>query len=240
MILLALDTSTLTGSVAVVRSDGAGANVVLASEDDAVSTHSDILLPLVERALATAGVATADLDAIAVGCGPGSFTGLRIGMATAKGLAFAIGAPLWAVSSLAALAQDAAHLAGDRLIVPAIDARRQEVFAGFYRATDGVVSATASERVIAPADLARELSSALGAGVALVGDGAIEYADALAPLAVVEGARPTPSAIAVATLALATPQTDVLGTGAPVYIRKAEAEIRFPDGNPGGTFSKSS
>ena len=75
-----------------------------------------------------------DLDAVAIGAGPGSFTGLRIGMATAKGIAFAAECPLWAVSSLAALA----HAAGrdpDAIVVAVLDARRGEVYAGAYRAT---------------------------------------------------------------------------------------------------------
>lgn len=242
MNILAVDTSTLTGSVAVVRGEPGDAPELLASRDDAVSTHSDILLPLVADVLAAAGLAVADLGAIAVGAGPGSFTGLRIGMATAKGLAFAAGVPLWAVSSLAALAQDGIDRAGTSLIVPAIDARRDEIYAGFYRATGGIAHCVGDERVLAPADLGGVIAEFDDStAVTFVGDGAVAFADVLGAFGTVaEGVRTTPSALSIARLALATPQTDALTAGAPTYIRKSEAELKFPKGNPGGTFSKRS
>src|SRR6185295_11599803 len=134
------------------------------------------------------------LDAIAIGAGPGSFTGLRIGMATAKGIAFAAGRPLWAVSSLAALADDARHaLAGDQrfghadaAICAALDARRGELFAGWFRRG----APLGPERVIAPEDLAAWLADIVAANTAdgaaptvvLAGD-AIDAYPVLAPLA---------------------------------------------------------
>src|SRR5688572_19297018 len=103
MVILGLDTSTLTASVAVVR-DGA----VVAAADVATRAHGDVLLTAIDEVVRAAGMTAASLDAIAAGAGPGSFTGLRIGMATAKGIAFAAGRPLYVISSLAALAADAA------------------------------------------------------------------------------------------------------------------------------------
>jgi tRNA threonylcarbamoyladenosine biosynthesis protein TsaB len=245
MIVCAVDTSTMTASVAIVRGEPGGEPpAVLAREDGGVETHSDVLVPLIDRVLRAAGIAVADVEAFAVGAGPGSFTGLRIGMSTAKGLAYAVGAPLWAVSSLAALAQDAAGpAAAGALIVPTLDARRGEVFAGFYRVgDDGIVASIADERVLEPDALADAVRAVAGDEPCLLcGDGTEIYRDALASIGtIVPDARPTPSASAIARLALATPQTDVLAVGAPAYIRKSEAEIRFPRGNPGGTFSKSS
>ncbi len=245
MNLLALDTSTLVASVAVARgeTDG-GAPEIVASADAAVDTTSDTLLPLIDRVLGEAGLAIADIDAVAVGAGPGSFTGLRIGMSTAKGLAFSIDAPLWPVSSLAALAQaavDTGAVPADALIVPLLDARRDEVFAGFYALQSGVVTALGSERVLPPPALAAAIGEISGAPERIVfcGDGAAVYRGAIASEGEILAAAPaTPPARALAHLALANPRTDGLDAGAPRYVRKSEAEIKFPHGNTGGTFSQ--
>lgn len=208
--ILAIETSSMVGSVAV-------GDVVL--EQPLGSGHDDVVA-LIDRALRQAGVQLADLDALAVGAGPGSFTGLRIGMATAKGIAFAAGLPLWTASSLAALALDAAAAApAGALIVPVVDARRGELFAGFYRAAGELVAAVADERVVPQVDLAR-----LAADIA---DGASVHLLATSA---------TPSARSIARLALAGARTDELRGGTPVYMRPAEAEAKFPAGNPGGPF----
>jgi len=237
--LLALDTSTMTASLAVI---GGAREVAL---DRAVGSHSDDLMALIDGALGDAGAALGDLCAVAVGAGPGSFTGLRIGMATAKGLCFAAGLPLWAVSSLAALALDIADTAGDRardaLLVPLLDARRGEVFAGFYRLAGGGLSAAGAERVLPAGDLAAAVAgvaAAAGAGSALLaGDALAAHPGALAGAGeLLDSARATPSARSVARLALSGAREDVLRAGTPVYIRPSEAEVKFPDGNPGGPF----
>jgi tRNA threonylcarbamoyladenosine biosynthesis protein TsaB len=235
--ILALETSTMTASVAVLG----GAHEI--AFDYPVSAHSDDLLALLDRALTGAGIALADLTAIAVGAGPGSFTGLRIGMATAKGLCFASGIPLWAVSSLAALALDAALVAGPRaagaLLVPVLDARRGEVFAGFYRAEGARVIAVAEERVIPVVDLAAQVGQVrerTNFGAALMaGDALSVHRDPIAAAGqALQGVRATPSAHSIAQLALAGQREDVLRAGTPVYIRPSEAEVAFPAGNPGG------
>jgi tRNA threonylcarbamoyladenosine biosynthesis protein TsaB len=243
--ILAIDTSTLETSVAVVAGTAAAPRVLAASDSQA-RDHSGSLLQLVERMLETASLGLADLDGLAIGAGPGSFTGLRIGMSTAKGLAFATGKPLWAVSSLAALALDVGHPDPGAVVVPLIDARRGEVFAGFYRLAEGTAQALAEERVLAPEALSGAIAEVARAAratrVLALGDGFDAYADVL-PAALrgqierVPGSRATPSAVAVARLALSGGVPDVSATGAPVYIRPSEAEIKFPAGNPGGTFS---
>ncbi len=230
---------------------------MVAWRESDVDTHSDRLLPLIDAVLKSGGIELADTTDVAVGAGPGSFTGLRIGMATAKGLAFAADRPLRAISSLAALAMDfawppdaseepdASRLA-DTLLVPVLDARRREVFAGFYRLAGqrGGLEALAEERVVAPAalpTLIRELTARAGIPKrpVLFGDAVQVYGEELAESGVIErGARTTPSAVSVARLTALTPGLpDVLTAGAPVYIRPSEAEIKFPRGNPGGTFS---
>jgi tRNA threonylcarbamoyladenosine biosynthesis protein TsaB len=242
MIVLAIDTSTLTASCAVVRQDG-DVITVLAAEDAATAAHSERILPLVARVAAAAGVAPSGFDAFAVGAGPGSFTGLRIGMATAKGLAFAAGRPLWVVSSLAALALDLADDTepgpGDgALYVPVLDARRGEIYAGFYRRAGSVVTAVAAERVIPPAELLALIAAAGGqANDARIGGDALSiYTDELAalpPSVRPATARAIPSAVSVARLALAGDRSDALAHGAPAYIRPSEAEVKYPDGVPG-------
>ncbi|HUS32575.1 MAG TPA: tRNA (adenosine(37)-N6)-threonylcarbamoyltransferase complex dimerization subunit type 1 TsaB [Kofleriaceae bacterium] len=205
MKILGIDSSTPIASAAVLD-DG---NLLASGESDAAGHRADLLV-LIDRVCREAGVAPLQLDAIAIGAGPGSFTGLRIGMATAKGIAFAAGKPLWGVSSLAALAYpvDKPH------VVAVLDARRGELYAGVYRrapfALDG------EERLIAPADLAT-----FSQGGVTVGD--------YEGLAI--AARPT--ATAVAQLAFAGSRVDILVAGAPTYIRASEAEIRYPDGVPG-------
>ena len=129
MNVLGFDTSTAAIAACVARGDG---QVHEAVPDVAALTgpprHAEELLPVSARLLEAAGLAWADLDLIAVGRGPGTFTGLRIGIATARALAQALDRPLRAVSSLAVLAAGA----GPRLCLPLIDARRGEVFAALH------------------------------------------------------------------------------------------------------------
>jgi tRNA threonylcarbamoyladenosine biosynthesis protein TsaB len=133
-LVLAIDTATAPGGVAVgASSGGVLAEVVL----EMAPRHSAMLLPAIEQALRQAGGSIADVDALIVGAGPGSFTGVRIAAATAKGLVHARGMTLYAVSSLLAAAC-AAH-AGSRAVCTLFDARRGEAYAGCWRAWDGEV-----------------------------------------------------------------------------------------------------
>ncbi|MDQ3340536.1 MAG: tRNA (adenosine(37)-N6)-threonylcarbamoyltransferase complex dimerization subunit type 1 TsaB [Myxococcota bacterium] len=233
MKVLGFDTATLTAGVAVVDD-----HVTLADARHPGGGRSADLLVSIDEVCRRAKVTPYELDAIAVGAGPGSFTGLRIGMATAKGIAFAARKPLWAVSSLAALAFDAEmHLANeqllthvDGLIVAVLDARRSEVFAGIYRHR----ALVAEERVFAPAELAAWVRSFAGdATVTYAGDAIDTYRDVLSPLAADWLPPRTPSGIAVAILASAGARVDILTSGTPTYIRPSEAEVMYPDGVPG-------
>lgn len=238
MKLLALDTATTTAGIALVDASD-GIRVLGEARHDTSGRGADLLVKIDELCRA-AGVAPAALGAVAIGAGPGSFTGLRIGMATGKGIAFAAGRPLWAVSSLAALADDALRelaTPATGVICAALDARRGEVFAGCFR--DGV--ALGPERVLAPGDLAgwvAELVAATAAPdepISFAGDAIDAHRAVLAPLAAQHRwltAR-TPSGLAVARLALAGARADITVGGAPVYIRPSEAEVMYPDGVPG-------
>ncbi|WP_045822075.1 tRNA (adenosine(37)-N6)-threonylcarbamoyltransferase complex dimerization subunit type 1 TsaB [Williamsia herbipolensis] len=149
MLVLAIDTSTptvTTGVAEVTPGDG-----IVVRAERAVDTprgHAEILTTLILDCLTEAGVARAVLDAVVVGCGPGPFTGLRVGMATAAAFADALGLPLHGVCSLDAIASDAAATGAGRVLV-VTDARRREVYWALY-GPDGRLAGPA---VDTPADL---------------------------------------------------------------------------------------
>lgn len=147
MLTVALDTATRWGRFAVAEPDG-----VLAWRPlNVAGSYADALLPAVEAVLADAGRRRGQLQAVAVTAGPGSFTGVRIGVATAKALAWALGCRLYGVSTLAAMA---ASLLADHpdaeLAVPVLDARRGEVFAAAYRRGEVWRSALAAPAAAPP------------------------------------------------------------------------------------------
>jgi len=235
MIVLGIDTSTIAASVALVRDGVALGEAALDVAPGAARNPTGArLLAMIDELCRAHGVAPHALGAVAVGAGPGSFTGLRIGLATGKGIAFAAGTPLWQVSSLAALAHSVLGrvLASDGdAALAVLDARRGEVFAGGYARRGEAIARIADERVIAPTELVSMLAAirATHASVRVVGD-----SPAIAELAAPgEAWRHTPRAFSVVTLALAGPRTNELAHGTPTYIRASEAEIRYPDGVPG-------
>lgn len=224
MRILGIDSATLTIGVAILDGD----RVVAAARHDAKGRTNDLLVTI-DRLCREAVIAPTELDAIAIGAGPGSFTGLRIGMATAKGIAFAAGKPLWAVSSLAALAHDAG-VSPDGLVISVLDARKGEVYVGCF---DGAASSLSEERVLAPGAVAGFVRGVIGDQPAsYVGDAITSYPDVFTPLAD-HWTVTTPSGVAVARLALAGARVDVTTGGSPTYIRASEAEVKYPDGVPG-------
>jgi tRNA threonylcarbamoyladenosine biosynthesis protein TsaB len=238
MLILGLETSTRMTSVALV-SDGE----VLSFLEEEIQNHEENLLPLVDRTLKQAGRSLADIETVAIGCGPGSFTGLRIGFATAKGLCFAASVPLRLVSSLAALALDHAAdstVRSDHLLVPLLDARRSELFVGAFQKNGNTVIEVAEPSVQAPADVSAyvaTLQTRAGCERAIAfGDGVLAYPGVAERLDHILTTRMTPSAASVGRLA-ATVEVVELAGAEPTYIRPSAAEVRFPDGNPGGSFS---
>jgi tRNA threonylcarbamoyladenosine biosynthesis protein TsaB len=161
--VLALDTSTSVGSVAVGDGDALLAETVLRVG----AGHSQALLPAMDRALRSAGLAPADLRAVVVAGGPGSFTGVRIGAATAKGIVHALGVPLYAYSGL--LATAAGCWGAGRPVCALFDARRRDVYAACYRFGRGV------EEVLAPEALALDalLERLRGEPVLFTGEAAL-------------------------------------------------------------------
>lgn len=127
MKLLAIDASTEFSSIALNLGEE-----ILVEELSSQKTHAQLLLPMIEKLLTQAGVEIADLDGIVFGCGPGSFTGLRIACSIAKGLAYPRQIPLYPVSSLLAIASLAREHHPDSPVLAVLDARMQEMYWAYY------------------------------------------------------------------------------------------------------------
>ena len=153
MKILALETSAKAVSAAVTE-DG---KVLASGYQDTGLTHSRTLMPIVEHILKNTDLTVQDCDVIAVAAGPGSFTGIRIGVSAAKGLAFAAEKPAVGVSTLAAMARNVAWL--DGLVICAMDARRQQVYNALFQAHDGVLTRQCPDRAIGLAELAEEIKN---------------------------------------------------------------------------------
>jgi tRNA threonylcarbamoyladenosine biosynthesis protein TsaB len=223
VIVLAVDTATESCSVAVVND-----NLILSEINlNPRQTHSKHLMPAIDRSLAMANRKVSDLQGLAVTRGPGSFTGLRIGISTVKGLAVALNLPLVGVSTLDALAMQAA--APDFLVCPVLDARKKEVYCATYRLRGGQIKQTGPERVMSP----QRLSQTIDEPSIWVGSGATLYRDLLlAPEKPQRFLAPqSQHLIRAATVAqLAIPalrsgQTMDVATLEPVYIRQSEAQV---------------
>ena len=168
MKILALETSARAVSAAVSENG----RILTSGYQDTGLTHSRTLMPIVEHILKNADLKPADMDAIAVAVGPGSFTGIRIGVAAAKGLALALDKPAIGVSTLAAMARNVAF--ADGLVVCAMDARRSQVYNATFSAEGGVLTRLTPDRAISLSELAEELRGA-ERSITLVGDGAHTY-----------------------------------------------------------------
>jgi tRNA threonylcarbamoyladenosine biosynthesis protein TsaB len=227
--ILAIDTASDTACVGLVE-DG----VVRAESVARVSAqHGETLLPRVADVLAQAGVDKHAIDLVAVGLGPGSFTGVRIGLATAKGLALGLGKPIVGVRSSHVLA---AAIDG-ALRVVAIDGKKGEVFASAWRADGDALASLVEDVHGAPHAIATTLRAAIGDGVVtLVGTGVAAYPAFGAALGSIVRADPERDVVRAATLArvaeamLASSGPSDLAALEPVYVRAADALL--PGGVP--------
>ena len=231
MIILGIESATLQVGCALGGHEG-----VLASFHQARGRrHAETLHPAIAFVCEQAGIALGEVGAIAVDVGPGLFTGLRVGMATAKALATALRIPAVGVSSLDLLAFSVRH--SGRLIAPAVDARRGEVYTALYRHVPGGVQRLTELRVCPATDLAAELMARHEDALA-VGDGAIRYADVLTEVDHVEVggvASAHPSADALVLLAHAKALREEFESPdklEPIYLRKADAEANFKQRTP--------
>ena len=165
MIILAIDTASRSCSVAVMDGEAVLAEI----SDVSGQTHSRHLMTMVDRALSAAGVRLGEIDGVAVTRGPGSFTGLRIGISAAKGLAEAAGKPLVGISSLQALAWQIVQ--AEAIIIPMLDARRKEVYTARYRQDGQGLKMIAAEQAISPEAAVQDIDGPC----ILIGDGAVAY-----------------------------------------------------------------
>ncbi len=174
MNILAIDTSTSFASIAVAVDE----QIVAESLVNTNRTLSARLVPEIERLLATAGLAISDIDLFASSIGPGSFTGVRGGVATIQGLALAVGRPCAGFSSLAMLAMN--FTLTTTLICPLLDARKSEVYAALYDCSSPLPSPRIYDCVLPPATLLDQLADMTGERIIFVGDGAVRYHDQIA------------------------------------------------------------
>lgn len=172
MNIIALETSAKAVSAAITQNG----RVLASGYQDTGLTHSRTLMPIVEHLFRNTGLTLQDMDAVAVSAGPGSFTGIRIGVSAAKGLAFAADKPAVGVSTLAAMARNVAFC--DGLVVCAMDARRNQIYNALFLPQDGHLTRLTEDRAVALADLAEELRDDPRPKT-VVGDGAQLCAEAL-------------------------------------------------------------
>ena len=175
MKILALKSSGLVASVAVWE-DG---KIISEFTTNFKKTHSQTLLPMLDEVVGTIELELESVDAIAISAGPGSFTGLRIGSATAKGLGLALNKPLISVPTVDALAYN--FYGTDRLICPMMDARRQQVYTGLYTFENGDFKIVLPQRACGVSEITEEINQA-GKPVIFLGDGVPVYEEMLKDL----------------------------------------------------------
>ncbi len=230
--IVAIETATETVGVAVRTAAGVEADFTLTGR----RRHVETLTPALEHLLAQVGLAPRHIEAIAVDIGPGLFTGLRVGVAAAKGLAQSLGLGVIAVTSLDILAAAAGRAALRGIVLSCVDARRGEVFASASEldASGTVTAELVTAGLFTPLRLAEVLGSLGGRTVHAIGDGALRYAEVLAEVDGVDVGAPGLSFPPPATLlALAIEQMDGArppvdpGRIVPLYMREADAKSNY-------------
>ncbi len=224
MLVLGVETSTMHGGVALVGEEGLISEYTL----NIRATHSERLLPTIDRMLQDAGLGVEALAGLAVSTGPGSFTGLRIGLSTVKGLVYATGLPVVGVPSLEALAWTIPFARWQ--VCPVLDARKQEVYAALFRYEGPGLVRLMEDTSLAP----EALCARIGRRTIFLGDGLAVYGDLfqtllgdklVVPPPESRGARPA----CVAELGrqrLLRGERDPAGSLVPRYLRPSEAELR--------------
>ena len=224
MRILGIESSSLVASAAVVENEVTLAEYTVNYK----KTHSQTLLPMIDEMMRLLDMEPSAVDAIAVSGGPGSFTGLRIGSATAKGLGLALKKPLIHVPTLDAMAYGLFGASG--LICPMMDARRQQVYTGIYRFEERF-EIVMEQSALAVADLTERLN-ALGGRVIFLGDGVPVYEKQLAETLTVPycfapahvNRQRAASVAALGAMYFAEGKTETAAEHKPDYLRKSQAE----------------
>lgn len=225
MKILGIDSSGLTASAAIVSEDILVAEFTVNNKQ----THSQTLLPMIDQVVKMSGIGLEELDGIAVAAGPGSFTGLRIGSSTAKGMALALNKPIISVPTLEGMAYRMAGCTG--VICPLMDARRNQVYTGIYRVSDNRLECLLEQSAVDILEIVEKINE-YSENVVFLGDGVPVHR------AVLEERITVPyqfaplhlnrqSAAAVAALGvvyMAEGRMEDAKDHKPVYLRKSQAE----------------
>ncbi|MGH1894398.1 tRNA (adenosine(37)-N6)-threonylcarbamoyltransferase complex dimerization subunit type 1 TsaB [Enterococcus entomosocium] len=223
---LAIDTSNQTLAVAVVD----GQEVLGQSQTMAIKNHSTALMPAIDGLMQAVGMAPKELEQIVVAKGPGSYTGLRIGVTTAKTLAQTLNIPLIGVSSLKAVAANCVGVS--QVIVPLFDARRQNVYAGAYQWHNGTLETRIKDQHISLSELLTQLKAVDGQEVLFVGADTVKFKD------MIEAELPTahinqvsfwnyPNGVVLAAIAKEEAPVASIHDFVPDYLKIVEAEEKW-------------
>ena len=231
MLLLALDTSTRRIGVAFGGVNGVHAALELGGPcENGPPRHAEELVPAISYLSERAGAPLSQLSAIAVSIGPGMFTGLRVGVTTAKVLAQALRIPVIPIASLDLLAYPLRHAGA--LVVPVMDARRHEVYYAMYQPVPGGIQRL-GEYELGPIDDVTAELEARGTEAIVCGDGALRFREAFCDLGRVEVAGPGHAApslaalVEVAALRYEREEFDAPADVVPLYLRRSDAEIAW-------------
>ena len=224
MRILAFETSAKAGSVALLE----GSNLLAEQYVNTGLTHSQTLLTMAQQVMETCSLTPKDVDAVAVAAGPGSFTGVRIGVAAAKGFAWGRQIPCYGVSTLEAMARQLGVF--DGYVLPVMDARREQVYTALFAANGGSLERRWEDKAISLEELKKELKN-LEKSVFLVGDGSFlcynTLKDELPGLVMPPEHRMHQRAAGVGLAAIAAMEAGLSGDGAnlqPNYLRLSQAE----------------
>lgn len=225
MKVLGIDSSGMTATVALIDENKLIAEYTVNNK----RTHSETLMPMIDKVLTSAETNIRDVELLAIAAGPGSFTGLRIGAATVKGLGLSINVPVAAIPTCEGLAM---NLSGtDRLVCPLIDARRNQVYTGLYRVSGDMPEAVIDQTACDISEIVDKINE-IGEAVIFLGDGTeifreyiensvkVEYSFAKANAALQRGA----SIAALGLLYQRAGKTVSVDEFTPVYLRASQAE----------------
>jgi tRNA threonylcarbamoyladenosine biosynthesis protein TsaB len=226
MLVLGIETSTPQSSVTIGSEQGIIGSCLVGRG----ASHGEFLLPAIDFVMKQANLNYRNLSAVAIGLGPGLYTGMRVGIATGKTIAQALSVPIIGVASLDLLAFDVRY--SSKLICPVLDAKRSEVFFAFYRQVPGGIARESNYMVGSPEKLVGEIESR-GGDVLLIGNGALLYKSRLEDAKKAEFgsiANAFPRATSLVELALPRlfrEDFDRLFDVEPFYMRRSDAEINW-------------